>query len=230
MLLELRIPHRVTRRQRRRGTTGRALRQLVFRPAYPAHGAIWLHLGCGRTAKPGFVNIDALPWRNIHHVRSIGDLRIFPTASVEFIYLSHALEHFSHREIRSVLQEWHRVLRLEGKLCISVPDFDLLLAIYLETGRHMDDILQPLMGGQDCRYNFHCTAFNREESHSRTHGDGFSRVAASTPGSDTPARVRSGSFRDFHSRIAPASSCASVSASAAVSPFTTRCPIRSGPT
>lgn len=43
---------------------------------------------------------------------------------LEHIYASHLLEHISHRNIRSVLDLWHKKLQKGGKLTINVPDME----------------------------------------------------------------------------------------------------------
>jgi predicted SAM-dependent methyltransferase len=134
----------------------------LWRPAYPA-GELRLHLGCGDIDHPGFVNIDARPRPHVHHVRGLDDLSIFKDGSVAMIYTSHCLEHVSHRRVPRVLEEWHRVLRPGGRLRISVPDFELLVQAYLDTGHDIRSVQQPLMGAQDYALNFHHCAFNAAE-------------------------------------------------------------------
>lgn len=120
-----------------------------------------MHLGAGNVNHPSFINIDAIPASHIHYVRPIDDLSPFADNSVDLIYASHCLEHFSHLKVRDVLAEWYRVLKAGGVLRLSVPDFDLLLRIYEASGKDIDSILAVLMGGQDYKYNFHLTSFNK---------------------------------------------------------------------
>jgi predicted SAM-dependent methyltransferase len=54
-----------------------------------------------------------------------------------------------------------RVLKQNGVLRISVPDFDRILDMYRGTNNSIDSITQPLMGGQDYEYNFHHSVFNK---------------------------------------------------------------------
>lgn len=124
------------------------------------NSSIYLHLGCGEYNLPGYINIDALSYPHIHYVRPIDDLSIFETNSVDLIYASHCLEHFSYSQVSQVLSEWYRVLKVGGILRLSVPDFDLLLKIYTENGNDLENIIMPLMGEQDYQYNYHMTVFN----------------------------------------------------------------------
>lgn len=139
------------------------LRWRASRRPYPAGDVLRLHLGCGDVDYPGFVNLDARPQPHVHHVQRIDRLKAFADDSVSLIYVSHCLEHFSHLHVVDVLREWRRVLKPGGVLRISVPDFDLMVATYLDTGRDMRSILLALMGGQDYPFNFHYTCFNEAE-------------------------------------------------------------------
>ncbi|OGV25907.1 MAG: hypothetical protein A3F18_02720 [Legionellales bacterium RIFCSPHIGHO2_12_FULL_37_14] len=141
-----------------------------------ANGQVYLHLGCGDIEAPGFINIDAVPRRHVHYVRSIDDLRLFQDETVDFIFASHCLEHFSHRDVLSVLKEWHRVIKKGGILCLSVPDFNLLLDIYFDSDRRIDAIQGYLMGGQDNQYNFHQIAFTHDSLSDFLYSAGFSVV------------------------------------------------------
>ncbi|WP_363268389.1 methyltransferase domain-containing protein [Okeania sp. SIO2B3] len=81
--------------------------------------------------------------------------------SVDLIYGSHCLEHFSHRMVSQVLNEWFRVLKEGGILRLSVPDFDLLIDKYRASGNNINKIIIFLMGGQNYKFNFHMTVFNQ---------------------------------------------------------------------
>jgi predicted SAM-dependent methyltransferase len=139
------------------------LRRHLFPPPFPhlEVGTTNIHLGCGPVNHPKFINIDAITAPHIHYVRQIDDLSIFKDSTVDLIYASHCLEHFSHRKIAQVLEEWYRVLKSGGILRLSVPDFDLLLDIYNDSGKDINGIINFLMGGQNYEYNFHKTVFTK---------------------------------------------------------------------
>ena len=142
---------------------GRIVRAF-YKPTLPHNvgDKIYLHLGCGDVNHPQFINIDVIPAPHIHYVRSIDNLSIFKNSSVDLIYASHCLEHFPMRAIDSVLKEWHRVLRPDGILRLSVPDFDTLLKIYLENDNDITPILGALMGGQTYFHNYHKILFTEK--------------------------------------------------------------------
>lgn len=140
------------------------IKRLIFPPKLPINsdGKILLHLGCGAQKDKRFINIDAAPYPNVHYVQGVEELKIFPNKYADLIYVSHVLEHVSHRELINVLKEWRRVLKCGGILRISVPDFDQIIDIYGQEKRNIDKIKDPLMGGQDSKYNFHKSVFNED--------------------------------------------------------------------
>ena len=90
-----------------------------------------LNLGCGADFHPDWINIDfhdhggtVLPY----------DLRLgipFPDASVDVVYHSHLLEHFTCDGGRAFLAECFRVLRPGGLLRAVVPDLENIVQAYL---------------------------------------------------------------------------------------------------
>lgn len=158
---------------------------MVWKPKFPEieQGKLFLHLGCGDINKPGFINIDAIPKPHIHYVRAIDNLSLFKNNTISLIYASHCFEHISHRELSTVLDEWYRVLKKESILRLSVPDFDLLLKIYKENCCDINIIMQPLMGGQDYKFNYHYAAFTYNSLTTLLYETGFREVRRWQPGS-----------------------------------------------
>ena len=148
------------------------------------NGKVYVHLGCGTTNHPQFVNIDGCPYPHVHYVQRIDRLKRLQDSSVDLIYACHCLEHFEYLKTQIVLEEWHRVLKKGGTLRLSVPDFDKLLIIYTDHGKDLDIIIPQLMGGQDNKYNFHLTAFNRVNLYRFLENVGFSNIREWVPGSD----------------------------------------------
>ncbi len=161
------------------------LHRQVLRPSLPKleNGKLYLHVGCGSVNHEKFVNIDGLPAPHIHYIRAIDDLSPFKANSVDLIYASHCLEHFSHQKVSLVLAEWFRVLKTDGILRISVPDFDVLCKIYQESGNEIDSIIEIIMGKQDYKYNFHLTAFNQSSLTRLLKNVGFREIRNWQPGS-----------------------------------------------
>ncbi len=121
-------------------------------------GKLYLHLGCGDVLLPGFLNMDIR--------EEVGPDKIslvYPIAyddnMFDLVYASHILEHFPGKQTVNVLQEWVRILKPDGTLRISVPDFEAMVRIYRQTG-DLGQIIGPLYGKQDYRYNYHNNIFD----------------------------------------------------------------------
>lgn len=83
-----------------------------------------LNLGSGSKRINGFVNVDKFKHPNVDIVH---DLNVFPypfkSDSVDYIFMSHALEHLDNPF--NVLLECHRILKLGCELYIVVPHKDI---------------------------------------------------------------------------------------------------------
>jgi predicted SAM-dependent methyltransferase len=175
-------------------------KRFIFPLPYPKleSGELNLHIGCGNINHPKFINIDGLPAPHIHHVRAINDLSIFKDETVDLIYASHCLEHFPHATVHLVLAEWFRVLKKGGILRLSIPDFDLLLKIYQDSGRDVYSIMGGLMGGQDYKYNFHMVIFNQTSVTNLLKTAGFVESEAWQPNSAELTTFHDYSSFEFH--------------------------------
>lgn len=138
---------------------------------------IKLHLGCGRRYIPGFVHVDAQPSPHVDIVGLVEKLPM-PDKSVDIIYASHVLEHFSRHEYRAVLNEWFRVLRSGGELRLAVPDFAACARLYVEgkLAGGIAEITGLICGGQHNAYDFHKMIFDQTSLTTVLLDMGFSRV------------------------------------------------------
>ena len=114
-----------------------------------------LNLGCGSQVINGWINVDyalgarlaKLPlFRKVNKLIKIFNLdwdnRIFinnltkpfpwQDCSVDIVYCSHTLEHFSREDGVRFLNECHRVLKKDGIIRIIVPDFRYFVYEYLK--------------------------------------------------------------------------------------------------
>ena len=118
-----------------------------------------LNLGGRNTTIPGFKVVDIYNGANVDINADISNLNMIEAASVDEIYASHCLEHFSHNATLSVLKEWRRIMRPGGKCYIGVPDFDTLVKLYLKRG--LNQFLIDLgWGGQEYAEAYHYTPFD----------------------------------------------------------------------
>ena len=117
-----------------------------------------LDIGCGG-AKKGNVGVDL---RKTQFVDVIADAGMLPFRKEAFdqVYSSAVLEHFSHRQVRSVVVEWTRVLKKDGVFEIRCPDLRAraLLFFLNPNWKNVEDIY----GSQDYEGNYHKCGFSYE--------------------------------------------------------------------
>lgn len=72
--------------------------------------------------------------------------KAFPWAdsTIDIVYSSHTLEHFSRDDGRRFIAECHRVLRKDGILRIVVPDLRHIVIEYIEGRIHADDFVEKI--------------------------------------------------------------------------------------
>lgn len=151
----------------------------IKRP-FPQGGPICLNLGGAGEGYisgkiPGFHIVDLRDVEETDIVSDISDLSFCKDGEVEKIYCSNALEHFSHIDTVKVLKEWLRVLKPGGKAYISVPDFDVVVKLYLKTG------LTPWLkyhvwGDQAHTLNYHYVNFTFSSLADDCYKAGFSDI------------------------------------------------------
>lgn len=134
---------------------------------------IRLNLGAGACPLPGYVNVDiqysasgpgnlSLDWSPSIALKggAVYPLADYADGSASECRASHVLEHFGHREVPAVLQEWVRVLRPGGVLKIAVPDLEWIATNYIAG---LDAPYQGyLMGGQVDENDFHRSVWDAE--------------------------------------------------------------------
>ncbi len=126
-----------------------------------------LNLGCGSKFVDGWINVDyslgarfsKIPFfrafnRKIRLFRMDWDKRIkihdlrrtfpFDTESVDVVYTSHTLEHFSKQDGEGFLRECHRVLKLGGIIRVVVPDLVAIVSNYTSGKTSADLFLDEL--------------------------------------------------------------------------------------
>src|SRR3989344_7527934 len=108
------------------------VKRVIRAPKLPKNkdGKVLIHLGCGPINDSRWINVDLLYLPHIHYIQDITKLDNFPAQSADIIYVCHAFEHISHRSLEEVLVGWKRVLKPNGILRLSVPDFDCITNIY----------------------------------------------------------------------------------------------------
>jgi predicted SAM-dependent methyltransferase len=125
-----------------------------------------LHIG-GKIHVEGWEVLNANPAPYVDHVCNAMDLSQFQNFVFSEIYASHVVEHFDYaNELLTTLKEWCRVLEPGGKICISVPDMDVLAKLFLskDTLSFEDrfNVMRFIFGGHVDKYDYHVVGLNEE--------------------------------------------------------------------
>lgn len=118
-----------------------------------------LHIG-GEQPHPDWEIFNIQKGPNVDHVGNAKDLSRFEDQAFDELYASHILEHFDYNgPLQEVLKEWYRVLKLEGKLYISVPDMDVLCRFFTMqekfTFQERCHLMRTMFGGHTDQYDYH---------------------------------------------------------------------------
>jgi len=128
---------------------------------------IKLNLGCGSQVPEGWINVDyalgarlakvpffralnrklrlfELDWSNRICLHDLSRRFPWENNTVDIIYCSHTLEHFTRDAGRKFIAECHRVLRRGGILRIVVPDLRDFVADYCEGRLRADEFVEKL--------------------------------------------------------------------------------------
>ncbi len=138
----------------------------------PLPDRVFLNLGCGKDIRDGFINIDLFS----DDPRVVyGDVRKLelPDNSADLILASDILEHFSHRETQSILNEWARVLKPGGELIIRCPSLRLQVNAYVNGIWNADVASYMIFGGQTNPGDYHCVAFDEQSIKDKLHKSGL---------------------------------------------------------
>jgi len=125
-----------------------------------------LHIG-GTTRVEGWEILNAIPGPDVDHVCNANDLSDFDDNTFSALYASHVAEHFDFRkELLNALKEWHRVLKPGGTAYISVPDLDILAALFISKNKYTINerffLMRMIFGGHMDEYDYHLVGLNED--------------------------------------------------------------------
>jgi len=121
--------------------------------ALKTSGPVRLNLGAGATEIEGYEPIDRKNGQEVYPLECDDN-------SVDIIYASHVLEHFSHTETHKVLAHWMEKLKPGGLLRLAVPDFPWICEHYMD-GEAINT-MGYVMGGHVDENDRHGALFDRE--------------------------------------------------------------------
>lgn len=123
------------------------------------NGIKWIYeIGCGN--EKVIKNSIGVDVRNTKVVDIIADAHNLPfkDGCFDLVYSSHAIEHFTHTNIKTVLSEWIRVLKEGGLFELRCPDLRArALLLFL---RPSWENVKNIYGGQDYPQNYHKCGFS----------------------------------------------------------------------
>lgn len=126
---------------------------------------IRLNLGSGESVIEGFTPVDICGDKILEGPQKGKGMDArhleYPDNSVDEIYVSHLLEHFSHKEVEAILKEWVRVLKPGGRMRIAVPDFKLIAEKYLKKEQGLP-YLAIIMGSHTDEFDVHKNIFDED--------------------------------------------------------------------
>ncbi len=125
----------------------------LTRDVSPPPEALRLNLGAGDTHVSGFTSLDRKDGKEAYPL-DVAD------GSVAEILASHVLEHFSHRQIGTVLAHWIAKLAPGGKIRLAVPDFQKIAKAYVN--EEPVNVQGYVMGGHDDANDHHGCIFDRD--------------------------------------------------------------------
>jgi predicted SAM-dependent methyltransferase len=117
-----------------------------------------LDIGCGD--KRAHSNSLTLDVRKTSQVDIIADARALPfmDGSIDHLFSSHVIEHFSHLEVEDVVEEWIRVLKTGGTIEIRCPDLRARALLYFINPSRKN--IQNIYGEQNYPANYHKCGFS----------------------------------------------------------------------
>lgn len=96
----------------------------------------------------------------------------FKDGGVDEIWCSHALEHVSMAQVSPTLKDFLRVLKVGGRLILTVPDMDYIAKYWL-LGQDRSWAEKMIFGQQNHAGEFHKCGFNAELLQGDLRGCGF---------------------------------------------------------
>lgn len=80
-----------------------------------------LDIGCGSRKQEGFEGVDQFPFEGVDHVFDLNEKWPFEDGSVDEIYASHVIEHFTGQQRVHIMNEMYRVMKVGAKATIITP-------------------------------------------------------------------------------------------------------------
>jgi predicted SAM-dependent methyltransferase len=123
---------------------------------------IKLDIGCGKHPREGYEHLDIQPLEHIEYVCDASKELPFKDNSLSAVYSSNTLEHFSWRDVDSILKMWVRKLKVKAKIELKVPCQKSVSRAYYEGRIKAKEFSNATYADQDDYTNYHKCAFDPE--------------------------------------------------------------------
>lgn len=122
---------------------------------------LMLDIGCGIHPREGYLHLDI---QRLPHIEYVCDAREIPDeikdCSLDSIYSSNTLEHFSWREVDTVLKHWATKIKRAGTIELKVPCQISTSRAYYEGRINAKEFSNATYADQDDWTNYHKCAFD----------------------------------------------------------------------
>jgi predicted SAM-dependent methyltransferase len=119
-------------------------------------GKLVLNLGCGSNKIKGALNIDKEKSCKPDMLLDFAKDLPFPNDFVDKIFFFHVIEHIKEVDHLDLLKEFRRVLKKDGQLYISYPEFVVCAKNYIDNvGGHRDFWRNTIFGRQLYPSDYH---------------------------------------------------------------------------
>jgi len=128
-----------------------------------------LHLGCGQSYLPGYVNIDFPLEAHSVQSKSVADIHAnildvrYPANFINEIRLHHVFEHFTRPVSLALLASWHSWLHPGGILHIEVPNFHHQVLMLSNPNVSFSEhalAIRHLFGSHEASWAVHCEGYS----------------------------------------------------------------------
>ncbi len=159
-----------------------------------------LNIGCGESYLDGFINIDCVEGGQVK-VDLLLDITTQPLPykdnSVDEIWMIHSLEHIEIRKWDFILGEFHRVLKVNGILCLSYPEFRECAKRFLaDTNKQRNFWRATLYGRQLYKSDYHVCPMDSNEIKEILETIGFYRVKFTPESNNEPYNTIMVGYKD----------------------------------
>jgi len=189
------------------------------------HSVHKLQIGANVCLLPGWLNTDLYP-------QSPGSMTLdatkpfpFNSASFDYVFSEHQMEHISYDDALTMLRECHRILRPGGKIRIAVPSVDRLIELFGPSRTDQQDryiayrtkMCYPNTGNPSPCFAINASFMNwghkflydRETLYEILHSIGFSDIRFFAPGESDDANlagieVRTSDIDSYETMVAQA--------------------------